>query len=67
MFQPLQTNNTIIICHGVTENKINSVKYARLLKDLAIILLYLTTVAMVNLEARQQAMATMRKTTLMPW
>lgn len=34
MFQPLQTNNTIIICHGVTENKINSVRYARLFERL---------------------------------
>ncbi len=34
MFQPLQTNNTIIISHGVTENKINSVKYARLFERL---------------------------------
>lgn len=34
MFQPLETNNTIIICHGVTENKINSVKYARLFERL---------------------------------
>lgn len=34
MLQPLQTNNTIIICHGVTENKINSVKYARLFERL---------------------------------
>ena len=42
MFQPLETNNTIIICHGVTENKINSVKYARLLNDLATIPLFLT-------------------------
>lgn len=33
-FQPLQTKNTIIICHGVTENKINSVKYARLFERL---------------------------------
>ncbi|MFJ7952439.1 alpha/beta hydrolase [Lysinibacillus sp. NPDC096418] len=34
LFQPLQTNNTIIICHGVTENKINSVRYARLFERL---------------------------------
>lgn len=34
LFQPLQTNNTIIICHGVTENKINSVRYAKLFERL---------------------------------
>ena len=28
--KPLQTPNTVIICHGVTENKINSMKYARM-------------------------------------
>ncbi|MBD8025288.1 alpha/beta hydrolase [Ureibacillus sp. Re31] len=33
-FQPLETKNTIIICHGVTENKINSVKYARMFERL---------------------------------
>lgn len=33
-FKPLQTQNTIIICHGVTENKINSVKYARMFERL---------------------------------
>lgn len=32
--QPLQTKNTIIICHGVTENKMNSVKYARMYERL---------------------------------
>ena len=32
--QPLNTTNTIIICHGVTENKINSVKYARMFERL---------------------------------
>lgn len=32
--QPLNTKNTIIICHGVTENKINSVKYARMFERL---------------------------------
>ena len=32
--QPLETKNTIIICHGVTENKINSVKYARMFERL---------------------------------
>lgn len=28
--QPLATKNTVIICHGVTENKMNSVKFARM-------------------------------------
>ncbi|MCZ2259560.1 alpha/beta hydrolase [Sporosarcina sp. G11-34] len=32
--KPLQTQNTVIICHGVTENKINSIKYARLFEQL---------------------------------
>ncbi|MEK4228891.1 alpha/beta hydrolase [Solibacillus sp. FSL H8-0538] len=32
--KPLETTNTIIICHGVTENKINSVKYARMFERL---------------------------------
>lgn len=32
--QPLQTKNTVIICHGVTENKINSFKFARLFEKL---------------------------------
>lgn len=32
--QPHNTPNTIIICHGVTENKINSVKYARMFERL---------------------------------
>lgn len=32
--KPLQTKRTIIICHGVTENKINSMKYARLFERL---------------------------------
>ncbi|TSI10106.1 alpha/beta hydrolase [Lysinibacillus sp. BW-2-10] len=32
--EPLQTKNTIIICHGVTENKINSVRYARMFERL---------------------------------
>lgn len=30
LLQPVDTNNTVIICHGVTENKINSIKYARM-------------------------------------
>ncbi|MEO4053297.1 alpha/beta fold hydrolase [Solibacillus sp. CAU 1738] len=32
--KPLETNNTIIICHGVTENKMNSIKYARMFERL---------------------------------
>lgn len=32
--KPLDTNRTVIICHGVTENKINSIKYARLFERL---------------------------------
>lgn len=32
--RPLETNNTAIICHGVTENKINSVKFARMFERL---------------------------------
>lgn len=32
--QPLQTKNTMIIAHGVTENKMNSIKYARLFERL---------------------------------
>lgn len=35
-FRPLPTNNTIIICHGVTENKINSTKYARMFERLGL-------------------------------
>lgn len=33
-FKPLSTKHTIIICHGVTENKINSTKYARMFERL---------------------------------
>lgn len=32
--KPLQTTRTVIISHGVTENKINSMKYARLFERL---------------------------------
>ncbi|AYC29334.1 alpha/beta hydrolase [Paenisporosarcina cavernae] len=32
--EPLETKNYVIICHGVTENKINSMKYARLFERL---------------------------------
>ncbi len=32
--KPLKTTRTVIICHGVTENKINSMKYARLFERL---------------------------------
>lgn len=33
-FKPLQTANTMIVCHGVTENKVNSIKYVRLFERL---------------------------------
>ncbi|MGX9133771.1 alpha/beta hydrolase [Rummeliibacillus sp. JY-2-4R] len=33
-FKPLDTANTMIVCHGVTENKVNSVKYVRLFERL---------------------------------
>jgi len=32
--EPLDTSNFVVICHGVTENKINSVRYARLFERL---------------------------------
>ena len=32
--KPLDTTRTVIICHGVTESKINSIKYARLFERL---------------------------------
>lgn len=32
--EPLQTKNTVIICHGVTVSKVNSYKYARLFERL---------------------------------
>lgn len=32
--EPLDTTNFVVICHGVTENKINSIKYARLFERL---------------------------------
>ena len=34
VLKPLATKNTMIICHGVTENKINSVRFARLFEKL---------------------------------
>lgn len=33
-FKPLKTNHTMIVCHGVTENKVNSVKYVRFFERL---------------------------------
>ncbi|MER1999056.1 MAG: alpha/beta fold hydrolase [Lysinibacillus sp.] len=32
--KPLTTSDTIIICHGVTENKFNSIKYARMFEKM---------------------------------
>lgn len=32
--KPLKTSRTVIICHGVTENKINSMRFARLFERL---------------------------------
>lgn len=32
--KPHQTKNTVIVCHGVTENKISSLKYARMFEKL---------------------------------
>ncbi|MGE7023176.1 alpha/beta hydrolase [Solibacillus cecembensis] len=32
--KPLSTKNTVIICHGVTESKMNSIKYARMYERL---------------------------------
>ncbi|MDF2066127.1 alpha/beta hydrolase [Bacillus sp. Cr_A10] len=32
--EPLQTNNYVIICHGVTENKINSLRFVRMFERL---------------------------------
>ncbi|GGG17019.1 alpha/beta hydrolase [Lysinibacillus alkalisoli] len=34
LLKPLDTKNTMIICHGVTENKINSVRFARMFEKL---------------------------------
>lgn len=34
LLHPLDTKNTIIISHGVTENKINSIRYARMFERL---------------------------------
>lgn len=34
LYQPLITTNTVIICHGVTENKINSLKFIRMYERL---------------------------------
>lgn len=33
-FKPLETANTMIVCHGVTENKVNSIRYVRLFERL---------------------------------
>ncbi|TQR21051.1 alpha/beta hydrolase [Psychrobacillus vulpis] len=32
--EPLETNNYVIICHGVTENKINSLRFVRMFERL---------------------------------
>ncbi|SFQ13453.1 hypothetical protein SAMN05421670_1055 [Psychrobacillus psychrotolerans] len=32
--EPLQTNNYVVICHGVTENKINSLRFVRMFERL---------------------------------
>lgn len=34
LLQPLKTADTVIICHGVTENKMNSIRYARMFERL---------------------------------
>ena len=32
--EPLKTKNYVIICHGVTENKINSLRFVRMFEKL---------------------------------